>query len=124
MNANPRVLVIDDDQWLVDVYASTLSAAGYTVERAGNVFDAIEAIDRYKPNVIILDLFMPGPNGIVLLHELRSHSDLLIIPIILISNSANDLKAKDLAPYGVIQLIDKTIMQPGDVVAAVKKALL
>ena len=51
----------------------------------------METIDRLKPNVIILDLFMPGPNGIVLLHEMQSHADLSRIPIILISNAAGDL---------------------------------
>lgn len=120
---NTRVLVIDDDQWLVDEYTRTLIGAGYTVERAGNALDAMETIDRLKPDVIILDLFMPGPNGIVLLHEIKSHADLSRIPIILVSNAAADLKAEILAPYGVVRVIDKTAMVPGDLVAAVKRAL-
>ena len=120
---NARILVIDDDQWLVDEYARTLTAAGYTVERAGNAVDAMETIDRLKPNVIILDLFMPGPNGIVLLHEIKSHTDLSRIPIILISNAASDLKPDVLVPYGVLKVLDKTAMVPGDIVAAVKRVL-
>lgn len=120
---NNRVLVIDDDQWLVDEYTRTLMAAGYTVERAGNALDAMETIDRLRPDVIILDLFMPGPNGIVLLHELQSHADLGLIPIILISNAAGDLKPDILAPYGVLRVLDKTTMTPGDIVAAVKRVL-
>lgn len=118
-----RVLVIDDDQWLVDEYARTLTTAGYTVERAGNALDAMETIDRLKPEIIILDLFMPGPNGIVLLHEVKSHSDLNQIPIILVSNAAADLKPDVLAPYGVLRVLDKTTMMPGDIVAAVKRVL-
>lgn len=120
---NIRVLVIDDDQWLVDEYTRTLTAAGYTVERAGNALDAMETIDRLKPEVIILDLFMPGPNGIVLLHEIKSHADLNRIPIILISNAAGDLKPEVLAPYGVLRVLDKTTMTPSDIVAAVKRVL-
>lgn len=118
-----RVLVIDDDQWLVDEYTRTLTAAGFIVERAGNALDAIETIDRLKPGVIILDLFMPGPNGIVLLHELKTHTDLNQIPIILISNAAGDLKPDVLRPYGVLQVIDKTTMTPGDIVAAIRRVL-
>ncbi len=120
---NIRVLVIDDDQWLVDEYTRTLTTAGYTVERAGNALDAMETIDRLKPNVIILDLFMPGPNGIVLLHEIKSHTDLSRIPVILISNAAADLQPDVLAPYGVLRVLDKTTMTPGDIVAAVKRVL-
>ncbi len=118
-----RVLVVDDDQWQVDEYTRTLTAAGYIVERAGNALDAMETIDRLKPNVIILDLFMPGPNGIVLLHEMQSHADLSRIPIILISNAAGDLSLDVLAPYGVQKVLDKTTMVPGDIVAAVKWVL-
>lgn len=120
---NIRVLVIDDDQWLVDEYTRTLAAAGYTVERAGNALDAMETIDRLKPAVIILDLFMPGPNGIVLLHEVKSHTDLSRIPIILISNAANDLKPDALRSYGVSQVLDKATMTPGEIVAAVRRVL-
>lgn len=118
-----RVLVIDDDEWLMDEYTRTLAAAGYAVGRAGNALEAMAAIDHLKPNVIILDLFMPGPNGIVLLHELQSHADLNRIPVILVSNAANDIKPDVLAPYGVVLVLDKTSMQPGDVLAAVKRVL-
>ena len=123
MDNNPRVLVVDDDQWLVDEYARTLTSAGCTVERAGNALDAMETIDRLKPDAIILDLFMPGPNGLVLLHELRSHTDLGRIPVILISNAANDLRLSDLQPYGVLRVLDKTTMQPSDVLAALRGVL-
>ena len=123
MSAKPRVLVIDDDQWLVDSYARTLEAAGCVVERAGNTLEAIGMIDRVQPNVIVLDLFMPGPNGIVLLHELQSHTDLARIPVVLISNAARDLKPDVLQAYGVLQVLDKTSMQPDDIVSAVRKVL-
>lgn len=123
MSSGQRVVIIDDDQWLVDSYERTLQAAGYVTQYAENTLQAISLIDSFQPHVIILDLFMPGPNGIVLLHELRSHSDLARIPVVLISNAAADLPADALQAYGVLQVLDKTTMQPGDVLAAVRKVL-
>lgn len=123
MSVKPRVLVIDDDQWLVDGYVRTLEAAGYVVERAENTLEAMDMIDRVQPSVIVLDLFMPGPNGIVLLHELQSHTDLARIPVVLVSNAARDIQPDALHAYGVLQVLDKTTMQPGDIVAAVRKVL-
>ena len=123
MSTKPRVVIIDDDQWLVDSYERTLQAAGYLTQRAENALQAMGVIDSFGPQVIVLDLFMPGPNGIVLLHELRSHTDLAHIPVVLISNAASDLSPEALQAYGVLQVLDKTTMQPGDVVAAVKKVL-
>ncbi len=118
-----KVLLVDDDRWLAELLAAEVQTAGYTVQTAENTLDAIATIDDFRPDAIILDLFMPGPNGIVLLHELQSHSDLAKIPVVLCTNSASELAASDLQAYGVKRLLDKTTMQPGDVVAAIKKVL-
>lgn len=115
------VLVIDDDEWLLDSYSRTLTGAGYKVQRAANALQAMDVIDRHTPQVIILDLFMPGPNGLVLLHELRSHSDLGGIPVVLVTNAAASLPADALEPYGVVQVLDKSVMQPIDIVTAVRR---
>ncbi len=118
-----KVLLVDDDRWLAELLAAEVQTAGYTVQTAENTLDAIATIDDFRPDAIILDLFMPGPNGIVLLHELQSHSDLAKIPVVLCTNSASELAASDLQAYGVKRLLDKTTMQPGDAVAAIKKVL-
>ena len=117
------VLVVDDDEWLALQYKTSLEREGYAVRIASNALAAIDAVDELRPIAIILDLFMPGPNGIVLIHELRSHNDLATIPIIVCSNSAVDLPP-DMKKYGVRVVLDKTTMHPDDIVAAVKKVLL
>ncbi len=119
----PIIAIIDDDTWLVEEYVRTLEKSGYRTATASNAVEGIDLIDHVHPQVVILDLFMPGPNGIVLLHELRSHTDLMHIPIVLISNSAGDLDAAAVSAYGVSLVLDKTTMQPSDLVAAVKKVL-
>ena len=118
-----KLLVVDDEVSLVELCQIILEDAGYDVQTVSNALDAIAAIDSSKPNVIVLDLFMPGPNGIVLLHELRSHSDLAGIPIIMCTNSARDIADMKLSAYGVVTMLDKTTMHPQDVVVAVKKVL-
>lgn len=123
MRAMPTVLVVDDDTWFADEYSRPLQDAGYLVVRAGNALEALERLDETAVAAVVLDMFMPGPNGLVLLHELASHSDLNAIPVIVITNAAADIKDGALAPYGVVKVIDKTTMQPGDVLAAVRGAL-
>jgi CheY-like chemotaxis protein len=124
MTNQQPVLIIDDDGWLASQFARLLESAGSTVHIAANALEGIDAVDKYHPKVIILDIFMPGPNGIVLLHELRSHSDLAQVPIVVCTNSASDIPHGNLAHYGVEQVLDKTAMHPEDIVAAVRKALL
>ena len=81
---------------------------------AADVLASMAALDEALPAVIILDMFMPGGNGLVLLHELQSYSDTARIPIIICSNNASDMTLADLAPYGVVALLDKTTMRPSD----------
>jgi DNA-binding response OmpR family regulator len=118
------VLIIDDDGWLANEFSRRLTQAGFLVALAQNALEGIEAVDMHHPDVIILELFMPGPNGIVLLHELRSHSDLAHVPVIVCTNSAADIPKGNLTKYGASTVLDKVSMHPEDIVTAVRKVLL
>ena len=118
------ILCIEDDRLIGEMYVHSLQKAGYEVEAAKDGLDGIDRIDEFRPEVIVLDMFMPGPGGVVLLHELRSHTDLAKIPVIICSNSAADIPADALKAYGVSRILDKTTMAPDDVVTAVRSALL
>jgi twitching motility two-component system response regulator PilH len=119
------ILLVEDDVWMAEQTVHNLeSALGCTVYTASNGIEAMDEIDARTPDVIVLDIFMPGPNGLVLLHELQSHTDLAKIPVIVCSNSVADLPSKELTHYGVVNVLNKTTMHPEDLVAAVKKVLL
>ena len=83
----------------------------------------MDAIDSDRPDVIVLDVLLAGPNAFTLLHELQSHTDLANIPVILCTNSADQLAEEDVMAYGVQQVLNKATMVPGDLIAAVKKVL-
>jgi DNA-binding response OmpR family regulator len=118
------ILVVEDDDWLAEQHGRTLSAAGYAVDFAPHALAAMDAVDVRRPDVIVLDLLLAGPNAFTLLHELQSHTDLAGIPVILCTNSADHIAQEDIEAYGVRQVLDKAMMHPDDVVAAVKKVLL
>lgn len=120
MKKTATVLIIDDDKWQSAQFARILGKAGFVAHVAHNALDGMTAIDTYKPDAIVLDIFLPGPNGVVLLHEIRSHSDLARIPVVICSNSASDVPHGDLSAYGVKVILDKTTMAPDDVVTAVR----
>lgn len=115
------ILVVEDDEWLAEQHARTLKGAGYHVEVVAHALAAMDIIDDTPPDVIILDVLLAGPNAFTLLHELQSHTDLAGIPVILCTNSAQDLAEEDIAAYGVRKVLDKATMHPDDVIAAVKK---
>ena len=118
-----HVLVIEDDQWFLALVKKTLERERFAVTAANNTIEGIAEINKKVPDVIILDFFMPGPNALVLLHELQSYGDTTQVPVILCTNNASDIPKDTLSAYGVMAVLDKTTMHPDDVVAAVRKAL-
>lgn len=123
MTKQPYVLIVEDDEWLAEQYVRNLQAAGYRAEYVPHALAAIDAIDTRQPDAMILDVFLIGPNAFTLLHEMRSHTDLAQIPVILCTNSADVIADEDVAAYGVNQVLSKADMTPQDLVAAVKKVL-
>ena len=117
------ILIVEDDKWLAEQYARVLDAEGYRTIVALNALDAITAIDDYKVDAIILDVLLTGSTAFTLLHELQSYGDTGEIPVVLCTNLASELSLKDTKPYGVRQIIDKSVMVPGDLVLAIKRLL-
>lgn len=123
MTKTPYVLIVEDDQWLAEQHARTLAAAGIRADFAVHALAAIDAIDQKMPDALVLDVLLAGPNAFTLLHELQSHADLASIPVILCTNSADQLASEDIEAYGVKRVLDKATMLPGDLVTAIKKVL-
>jgi len=122
--SRPVVFVVEDDLWQAEQYQRVLEVADYTVERYDNGVSAIEAIDKAPPDVIILDMLLAGTTGVALMHELQSYGDTGKVPIVLCTNLAEQLQLKDVESYGVRRILDKTTMQPRDLVTAVRSCLL
>jgi CheY-like chemotaxis protein len=115
-----RVLLVEDDAWLADMEAGVLTAAGYTVQRAPHAPAAIEMVDSFKPEVIVLDVLLAGSTAFALLNELQSYGDTASIPVVLCTSVADQFKLSQLKQYGVVRIIDKTTMHPDDIVAAIR----
>lgn len=115
-----RVLVVEDDRWLAQLQTDILKGAGHEVSIASNAIEAIDAIDGFKPEVMVLDVLLTGSTAFALLHEMQSHPDIASLPIVLCTNMADALDLDTVKHYGVKRVIDKTTMQPEDLVAAIR----
>lgn len=75
----PRVLVVDDDPALRDLLSEYLSANGLEVEAVGDGEAMREAMASRMPDAVVLDLMLPGEDGLSLARSLRAHSDIGIL---------------------------------------------
>jgi DNA-binding response OmpR family regulator len=74
-----RVLVVDDEPRIRTVLRGYLEADGFSVDEAASGSDALQAVRDAAPDVVLLDVMMPGMDGIEVLRELRSTSDVYVI---------------------------------------------
>ncbi len=84
------VLVVDDEPDVATYLASVIEDAGMNVLIANDGHTAHELVHQRKPDLISLDLVMPGKSGIRLLHELRKHPECARIPVVIVTGHAQD----------------------------------
>ncbi len=85
-----QILLVEPDTVLAKTYAAALTKSGHHILRAQDAQSAINATDTVRPDCIVLEVQLPGHNGIEFLYELRSHADWQAIPVIILSQLAVD----------------------------------
>ncbi|MBI4865439.1 MAG: response regulator [Candidatus Wallbacteria bacterium] len=88
-----RVLVVDDDRLVQELLVSVLLEAGFAVERAADGAQALEACERFEPEIVLLDVMLPGENGHEICRRLKARGGPLFLPILLIT-ARDDLASK------------------------------
>ncbi|HVY07456.1 MAG TPA: response regulator [Burkholderiales bacterium] len=81
----PRILVVDDNPVNVDILRTRLSAQGYEVVTAADGEQALEAVAKHLPDLILLDVMMPKLDGVEVCRRLRADTSLPFIPIVLVT---------------------------------------
>lgn len=92
----PRVLIVDDAADQLDLVAEVLERAGYIAELAKHGAEALESIRQYPPDLIILDLVMPGMDGPTFLEACRGEGLSQDVPIVVISGIRDPREAAGL----------------------------
>lgn len=118
-----RILVIESEPWLGEHFEKTLTRDGFKVVVTSNAYSAMDNIDEFHPDVIIMGLLLSGAGGLSLLHELQSYADTAKVPVIVCGTTVSDLSLDELRPYGVRKLLDASTMRPEDMTAAVRSVL-
>ena len=80
-----RVLVLDDQQYLRDIIAAIVEDAGYPALAVGTPEEARQRLDELRPDLLILDLSLPGVSGIEFLSQLRAGATFQTLPVIVVS---------------------------------------
>jgi len=100
-----RILVVDDENSVVEVLSEYFSGQGYTVKTASNGQEALKTLPEYRPAVILLDVRMPGLDGVEVLRRIRAQ-DKGVAVIMVTANEDVDL-ARETLKLGAFDYVAK-----------------
>jgi two-component system alkaline phosphatase synthesis response regulator PhoP len=114
-----KILVVDDEQSIIDLVTAYLRKEGYEVYTAMDGPSGLKAARAFKPDLIVLDIMLPGMDGIELLGQLRRESDVYVIMLTAKSEETDKIVGLSV---GADDYLTKPF-SPRELVARVKAAL-
>jgi CheY-like chemotaxis protein len=117
----PRVLIVDDEVEHAEICAALLRRRGYQVAVAITGYDAMELAQSLKPDLILLDLYMPVVDGFSTAANLHGHPDTHHVPIVFVSACGEDIGDR-LGPLGVLECLSKPF-RAAQLIACVERSL-
>ena len=116
------ILIIEDEQILQDVYKLVLETSGYTVHVADNGVEGLEKIRKVKPDLVLLDIFMPVMDGKEFLRNIDKN-DYPNTKIIVYTNMFDKTTEQEMMGLGADDFILKSSMDPNDLLGLVASHL-
>jgi CheY-like chemotaxis protein len=117
VRVRPTILTVDDSKGLRLLVGQALSAFDCEVNEASNGFNGFFAIERARPDLILLDVAMPVMNGVDMLERLKAAPELADIPVLMLTSPTDHAVMGDIATLGA----SGTIMKPFTPAALVEK---
>lgn len=118
-----RILIVEDDEVLSDIYVTKLELEGYEAILAHEGYKGIELAIRKKPDLILLDIVLPKMNGFDILKMLKKKDKVQDIPVIFLSNLGQDFEVNKGLELGAVKYLVKSNHTPAQVVKIIKDTL-
>jgi DNA-binding response OmpR family regulator len=111
---NKKVLIVEDDMALFNMYSVELKIKGYDVLNVNDGLQALPKAKDYRPDIVLLDIMLPGMNGLNILTELKSDPQTAETPIIMLTNYGSEDNVKKALESGAADYIMKYKILPSE----------
>lgn len=118
-----KILIIEDDVFIRDIYQVKFSQEGFEVIIAENGMEGLKALEKAIPDVILLDIIMPYMDGMETLKRIKKEENFKNIPIIMLTNISEKEKITESEEFGVKDYLIKSQFTPAEVVGKVNALL-
>ena len=110
-----KVLVVEDDEFILDLYKRQLENAGFSVTTAMDGEQVAEKVND-RPDLVLLDVMLPKKNGLDVLRDLKANELTRSIPVILLTNLGQDSIVKQGFELGASGYLIKSSVTPNEVI--------
>ena len=117
-----KVLIVDDEANIVISLEFLMQQAGYQVEVARTGDEALTKVEQFCPDLVLLDVMLPGPNGFEILQQVRRNPDWATMAIIMLTAKGRDVEVTKGLALGANAYITKPF-STRDLLAEVRRCL-
>lgn len=120
-----RIMIVEDDSFVMDIYQTKLEQSGFDVLLAVNGIEAIKKLDKKTdlPDLILLDIVMPYMDGLEVLQKIKENEGLSKIPIILLTNLSQKEEIDQGLKMGASDYLIKSHFTPSEVLEKISNYL-
>lgn len=115
-----KILIIEDDQIVANVYRNKLTVEGYRTETAPDGETGLKLLRTFKPQIVILDLMLPGISGVEVIKEIRKDIEFSKVPTVVFSNTYLTNLIQEAWRAGANKCLSKSSCTPKDIIDIVR----
>lgn len=123
MENNKKILIAEDDSFVMDIYQTKLSQEGFEVYSAANGLEAMKKLtgEKINPDLILLDIVMPYMDGLEVLRKVKNDERLKDIPVVLLTNLSQKEEVEEGLSLGASDYLIKSHFTPSEVLEKINK---
>jgi len=118
-----KILIVEDDKFLRELISQKLSKEGFNVLDAVDGEEGIKKIKEEKPELVLLDLILPGIDGFEVLSRMREDPTVSSTPVIILSNLGQKEDVERGLKLGAVDYLIKAHFTPGEIIEKIRGIL-
>jgi len=118
-----KILIIEDDKFLRELIARKLTNEGYEALEAVDGEEGLKKLKDEKPDLVLLDLILPGIDGFEVLSKMKEDPALSEIPVLILSNLGQRDEVEKGLSLGAVDFLIKAHFTPSEVIEKIKYIL-
>lgn len=118
-----RLLLIEDEEVILEILRERLVSAGYEVHTARDGISGLALIKEIHPDLVLLDMLLPGLSGFQVLEKMKAENLLPAVPVLILSNSGQPIELERALQMGVRDYLIKVNFDPHEVLVRAENIL-